>query len=280
VHGLLVSLEKQDQRVLLLSGFTLLGLVGVIDFLTGYEYSFSVFYVLPIALIAWASNQRLGFLASLIGAVIWLIAELMSGRSYAHHSSPIWNTLIRSSLFFTVVILLTKIKMLMQRERELARTDYLTSAVNSRYFKEIAQLEMYRIQRYQRPFTIVYFDLDNFKEVNDQFGHFVGDQVLQTVVSTIKKRIRKTDTIARMGGDEFVLLFPETNDKAAKSLMTDLQDYLLTEIQRNHWSITFSMGVLTCQAAPNSIDELVTMADNLMYSAKSDGKSTIKYATY
>jgi diguanylate cyclase (GGDEF)-like protein len=277
---LLTILEKQDESILLLSGFILIGFVGFVDFLTGYEYSLSAFYVLPIALITWGSSQNLGFVVSFVSAIVWFIAEAASGQPHSHHFAPLWNTLIRSILFCTIVALLTKIKILMQRERELARTDYLTSAVNSRCFREIAQMEMLRIQRHHRSFTIAYLDLDNFKLMNDQFGHFAGDQALQTVVHSIKKRIRRTDTIARLGGDEFVLFFPETDDKAAHLLMADLHHSLSKEMQINSWPITFSIGVLTCQVAPNSVDELVAMADDLMYSAKFTNKNAIKYSTY
>jgi len=280
MNVLLAIFERSNKLILIVIGFILIVIVGFLDFLTGYEYSFSVFYVLPISLITWNSSQQLGFLASFASACIWLTAQISSGQHYSHSFILFWNTVIQFSFFCIIVILLTLVKNLVQRERQLARTDYLTSAVNSRCFNEIANMEIFRLQRYCHPLTIAYFDLDNFKAMNDKFGHSTGDRILQTVVYTIKKRVRKIDTIARLGGDEFALLLPETDDKVARILIIDIQNLLLEEMQKNNWAITFSIGVLTCKFAPSSIDELVTKVDNLMYLAKFDGKNTIKYSIY
>jgi diguanylate cyclase (GGDEF)-like protein len=172
------------------------------------------------------------------------------------------------------------LKSALEREKELARTDYLTGAVNSRLFFELVQMEIDRSQRYEHPFTLVYIDLDNFKAVNDQFGHTTGDLVLRAVVSYAKKYLRKIDVIARLGGDEFALLLPETNQESAGVALTKLQGGLLEEMRQNNWPITFSIGVLTCNVAPLKSDELVKMADELMYSVKRGSKNAIRYSTY
>ena len=95
--------------------------------------------------------------------------------------------MIRFGFFIIITFLLSSLKSLLQREKELARTDYLTAAVNSRYFYEVTQVEADRFQRYQRPFTLAYIDVDDFKTVNDRFGHATGDEVLRILVSSVKK---------------------------------------------------------------------------------------------
>ncbi len=274
------SLEKLNKRTLVFTGFMLIGLIGIVDYLTGYEFAFSIFYIVPIFLITWVTNKQLGVWASVASAITWLIADKISGSVYSHPFIPIWNTIIRLAFFIIITLLLSSLKRSLQREKELARTDYLTSAVNSRYFHELAQTEISRIQRNQRPFTAAYFDLDNFKTMNDQFGHSMGDQALRMVVNSVRDSIRKTDIIARLGGDEFIILFPETDEEAAHAAVTKIQGVLMEEMRQNNWPITFSMGVLTCRVAPHTTDELVKMADELMYLAKSDGKNTAKYSTY
>jgi len=168
----------------------------------------------------------------------------------------------------------------MERERAVARTDYLTGAGNLRFFLELLQKEIDRSLRYQHPFTLVYIDVDNFKTVNDQFGHIIGDEVLRTLVRNITTHVRKTDTVARLGGDEFALLLPETTQESARVAISKLQDGLLKEMQQNKWPITFSVGVLTCRAPPVKAGELVRIADELMYSVKYGGKNAITYSTY
>jgi diguanylate cyclase (GGDEF)-like protein len=127
---------------------------------------------------------------------------------------------------------------------------------------------------------LAYIDLDNFKIMNDQFGHSVGDQVLRTVVSSARKYLRKTDVVARLGGDEFALLMPETDQESARIALSKIQSGLLEEMRQSHWPITFSIGVLTCMATPQTTDALVSLADELMYSVKRNGKNAIKYSSY
>lgn len=280
--NLLAILEKQSKPsyVLVLAGFVLTGLIGVVDFLMGYEMAFSVFYVLPVALVTWLTSRRLGLMTSLAGAFVWLGADVATGHPYSYPLIPIWNTLIRLAFFVIITLLLSALKRTTEREREFARIDNLTGAVNPRFFYDLAQMEIDRFQRYEHPFTLAYIDLDNFKTVNDQFGHPTGDQVLRIVASSARKYLRKTDVIARLGGDEFALLLPETNEESARVALSKIQDGLLEEMRIGNWPITFSIGVLTCSAAPHTTEELVRMADELMYSVKHDSKNSIKYSTY
>ena len=116
--------------------------------------------------------------------------------------------------------------------------------------------------------------------MNDQLGHSIGDEVLRVVVGSAKKNLRKTDVVARLGGDEFALLLPETNQQSARAALSKIQYCLLEDMQNGEWPITVSVGVLTCRSVPKSTDELVKMADELMYSVKRSGKNAIKYSTY
>jgi diguanylate cyclase (GGDEF)-like protein len=168
----------------------------------------------------------------------------------------------------------------LKREREVARLDDLTGAANRRYFFEMAQIELDRSQRYKHPFNIVYIDIDDFKNVNDQWGHEVGDQLLRAVVQLVQRHVRKTDFLARFGGDEFVLLLPETDQAAAQITVSKLRSALLDKMRYYNWPATFSIGVLTCIDVHLGLDELIREADNLMYSVKKNGKNGIAYAVH
>jgi diguanylate cyclase (GGDEF)-like protein len=276
----LEKLEIRSKPFQLSVVFALIGIVGIFDFLTGYELAFSLFYAIPVSLAAWLQGRRLGMFASLLSALVWLGADVVAGHSYSHPFIPVWNTLIRFSFFGIIALLLPALRNAMQRERTLARTDSLTGAVNSRHFFESAQTELDRLQRYRHPFTLAYIDIDNFKAINDQYGHSMGDNVLCAIVSYSQKRLRKIDVIARLGGDEFALLLPETNQEAAQAAVSKLQGGLLEAMRQSGWPITFSIGVLTCTVAPHTNDELVKIADELMYSVKHSNKNAIKYSTY
>jgi diguanylate cyclase (GGDEF)-like protein len=276
----LASLEKRSKPFWTIIGFALIGGVGVLDFLTGYELAFSVFYLIPVSLVTWLTSRRLGILTSLAGAFIWLMADAAAENSYSSPFIYAWNSLIRLSFFVIIVFLLSALRRVLEREKELARTDYLTGAANSRRFYDLVQMEIDRFQRYEHPFTMVYLDLDNFKTVNDRFGYSVGDQVLRTVVGSVRRYLRKTDVVARLGGDEFALLLPETNPESAQVALRKIQTGCLEEMRQNNWPVTFSMGALTCLATPHKTDELLRMTDALMYPVKRNGKNAIKYSIY
>jgi diguanylate cyclase (GGDEF)-like protein len=141
----------------------------------------------------------------------------------------------------------------------------------------MADLELQRARRYRHPLTLLYIDADNFKIVNDQWGHQTGDQVLIRIARILKNHLRGTDITARLGGDEFVVLLPETASEAAQITARKLRTRLLEDLQRAGWPVTFSIGVLTFTTPPYTVDAMVTEADALMYAVKRSGKNAMKY---
>lgn len=270
--------KKRSRLFWAITGFTLIAGVGSVDFLTGYEFSFSLFYLLPISLTTWYVGIRLGFATSVVSAFVWLTADVYSGHLYSNILIPYWNTAIRFGFFLITTLLISALSKALEQEKELARIDNLTGAVNKRFFSELVQMEVDRSQRFKHTFTIAYVDLDNFKKVNDRFGHSEGDKVLVATVKQAKKQLRKTDVLARLGGDEFAFLLPETDEAESRIIIPRIQLSLLEEMSRNHWPVTFSIGVLTCINIQISTDELIKQADDLMYSVKNNGKNSISYS--
>jgi len=168
----------------------------------------------------------------------------------------------------------------LKREQIRSRLDPLTGAGNRRNFMEIAIRELDRAKRYDRRFTVVYLDLDNFKEVNDTHGHDIGDMLLQIVTRILKKNVRSTDTVARLGGDEYALLLPETGTAAAKKAVQKIHAQLLLAMKKNKWPVTFSIGVATFETNPESVEVMIKVVDDLMYSAKNSGKNQVKYEVF
>jgi diguanylate cyclase (GGDEF)-like protein len=274
-------LEKRNKLLILVVGFILIAAIGCLDFLTGYEISFSVFYVLPISLVTWLTSRRWGLIASFASALSWLSADLASGHPYSNHLIPIWNTFIRLTFFIIIASLLSALRNAYEQEHDLAHLDYLTGAMNSRNLYDLARVELDRFQRYKHPFTLAYLDIDNFKIMNDNFGHTSGDQILRLLVSCARKNIRSADSIARVGGDEFILFLPETNQESAQVALTKIHASLLKEMCQHHWPVTFSIGVLSCHTlAPSTTDELIMTVDELMYRVKNEGKNALLYAIY
>ncbi len=277
---MIAFLEKQSKLLKISFGFSSIGIVGLLDLWTGYEIDLSLFYVLPVSFLAWFFIQPMGLAAAAASATVWLWADVASGHLYSLSWVSIWNSLIRLAFFAIIVLLLASLRKAVEQERALARIDSLTGAVNNRFFNELTHSEIGRLQRFGHHFSIAYLDLDNFKIVNDRWGHAAGNDALRTVVNCIQNNIRRTDVIARLGGDEFALLLPETDVEMVRSACEKIQKALLKEMRAKKWPVTFSIGVLTCQMVPPSVDVLVSRADELMYAVKQGSKNDIKYDVY
>lgn len=276
---LLKSLDKIPKTVIPVISVSLVMLLGVIDHLTGYEISFSIFYLLPVALVSWFNKRNYAVIVSILSAATWLWADIISGHTYSHLAIPVWNSIMRLGFFLMTAFSLTAIKKLLEKEQTFARIDFLTGVANSRAFYDYATIEIDRSVRFSRPFTIAYIDIDNFKQVNDMLGHSQGDNLLQSVAKTIKDNTRSIDIVSRLGGDEFAILFPETNEEKAKTALNKVQTELLSIVKNNNWPVTFSIGAVTCYKSCK-LDELVKEADNLMYAVKKSGKNRIEYKIY
>ena len=271
-----------DRSVLfwtLSSGLSVL-VLGVIDFLTGYEISFSLFYLAPVSAASWFAGPKAGILIASLSAITWLMAELASGHTFLSPFINAWNTLIRFGFFLIVTMLLHKLRESYRREQELARTDLLTGVPNSRHFYEVAQTELARARRYGHPFALAFFDLDNFKKVNDRYGHAQGDEVLRVVGGVAQRHLRATDCLARLGGDEFVLLLPDTDQAGAQTAVSKLHAEMLSQMQVHRWPVTFSIGVIIFVEPPESVDAMMQLADQTMYAVKNDSKDGVRFDCY
>jgi len=270
-------LESRSKPFIAICGIALTALLGVADYLTGFELSFAVFYLFPVALVVWFGGRSAAIILSIAGTITWQGANRLAGEQFSNPLVPFWNASTRLVFFLVVVLLITRLKKSLGHEIELARTDFLTGAANPRAFYESAEMEINRSRRYGHPFTVAYFDADNFKTVNDQFGHQVGSQLLVRVVEIVKQNLRITDVIARIGGDEFALLLPETGAEQASTVVHKLQERLRSEMRSSGWPVTFSIGALTCVDPPHTVDEMIKLADGLMYEVKKDGKNAIRH---
>jgi diguanylate cyclase (GGDEF)-like protein len=275
---LIAFIEGWPKTVSIFVGALLIAVIGVLDFLTGYELTFSAFYLLPIFILAWLSGQWGGLGGAIASAAVRTVVDVLGGQPYAHPVYAVWNMGMRLAVFAVVALLIAILRKNVDHERALARVDNLTGAANTRAFLEMLNSEVERSRRYSRTFTVAYFDLDNFKSVNDSFGHAKGDELLQLVVSIVRSHVRLSDVIARLGGDEFALLLPETDQTAARSAITKIQSHILQAMQAGKWPVTVSIGALTHSGGVEDVEELIRKADNLMYAAKLKGKNSVQYS--
>ncbi|MDD2309439.1 MAG: GGDEF domain-containing protein [Desulfuromonadaceae bacterium] len=266
-------LERRGQLFNVVIGLVCAVLIGVVDYLSSNEYMVSFFYLLPIAFVTWFAGKKAGIINSLICAVIWTINS--------HGSSLIaltWNMVSTLGIFCTMAITLSSIHQLFETKDSLSRTDPLTGVMNIRAFSGLVEYEILHLQRRGCPFSIAYLDLDNFKKVNDCHGHKKGNELLKAVVICLAQSLRRTDVVARVGGDEFTIFLPETGPAAVKLVMQKVREQLIETARNQNLTTTFSIGVLTCTHGSCNFDEIISIADKLMYEVKVSGKNNIQYA--
>ena len=162
---------------------------------------------------------------------------------------------------------------------QLAHTDPLTNLANRRYLIEQLEREFARAKRYRRPLSLLYLDLDGFKSINDRYGHLFGDELLRTAALSMRAVLRTTDLLARIGGDEFAVLLPETTVKGAVGVALKLRralDASVAGLGENVPSLSFSAGVSQMRFEDETVDDLLARADQVQYQAKAEGRGQIR----
>ena len=165
-----------------------------------------------------------------------------------------------------------------EREQLASRTDSLTGAFNRRYFFELLEYEFSASRRYSRPLTLVMFDIDLFKQINDTYGHLTGDTVLEKIVSVVKSQLRETDVLSRYGGDEFVILLSSSNEQDALTLLERIRNELIAspfEVTGTKLDLTISVGIASMHTSMEKSDQLVSLVDQALYAAKNAGRNRV-----
>ncbi len=257
----------------------LLGGVALVDYLTGTEIHFFLFYALPIAYISWFFGRRYGFLLVLLSTLVFWTLNIywapVTSLGVAY-----WNLGVRLAFFLLVSQVIGTFNKAYLYLQQWAETDPLTGLKNRRIFFEQLEVAMARCRRAKHPLTLAYLDLDHFKQVNDQLGHGVGDALLTVVAQHMVHSLRKTDLVARLGGDEFAIVLEGNTPEQSEQVLLRLQDQLLAQMKQHQWPVTFSAGAVTFLEIPAEADAMVHEADQLMYGVKRSGRGRLSTAVW
>ncbi len=161
---------------------------------------------------------------------------------------------------------------------KMAATDFLTGLYNRRYFYELSNSEFFRARRYQHPTSMIMLDADNFKMINDTYGHSIGDQVLKNIANLCLQLCRKSDIIGRMGGEELAICCPQTDlvnaVEQAERIRSALETTQVSDGDKGV-SVTLSLGVAQLADSDQHIDDMLCRADKLLYQAKRNGRNQV-----
>jgi diguanylate cyclase (GGDEF)-like protein len=240
--------------------------------LTALYYSLDVLYCLPVIQAAHLnairaqrkSDTHMPTVMGVLVAISWSLAEAAVSWPYYPLNAVAMNIFTRG----VTLTVLARIMANLWKEKAYSRRDALTGLANRLDFFERFEAEQSRSERSGTPYSLLFIDIDNFKMLNDSRGHAVGDQALKSFAEILIKHSRKVDTVSRFGGDEFVLLFPETDDNICQALVARIQ---LAADERFHdqgWPISLSIGSVTETGKRRGTDGLLHQADERMYSIK------------
>ena len=268
--------EGLPHLLVLLLCLALVAGVGALDYVTA-DIVLSIFYAVPVSLAAWTLGHRAGLLLALLATMLWTVADHDGLHQSWASAPPWWNAMVRLSFFALVVFILTALKEALAKEQRLARVDPLTGVANVRQFTEQTEFELNRSTRSGEPLSVAVLDVDDLKSVNDTYGHAAGDAVLAGVAQALKSALRTTDLVARIGGDEFAVLLPDT-DAAAASVAFEKGRTAAASVAHTAQAVTLSVGVVNCPAGRGDVEMLLRQADALMYEVKSAGKNGVRVA--
>lgn len=240
-----------------------LAAVAAVQVLTGWDYV-APLYLLPLALAAWRLGRVPALAWAVITAGLWLAANLTATSATG---SP-WAVLSWLAVFAAFGLLTDALRSQRGVVRELDGTDRLTGVHDGASFRALVELERNRTLRYNRPFTLAYVDVDGLREVNRALGHAAGDAALRLAAAAIRDSIRSVDSLGRVAGDEFALLFPETGQEVADTALRKIRARLTEVMAERALGLTCTIGGVICVGAPESVDELIQRAEGLMYAAK------------
>jgi diguanylate cyclase (GGDEF)-like protein len=254
--------------------------VGYVDYATGYEVSMSLFYVGPVALAAWYAGRWPGIAIAVLSCVAWFAADNFAGHLYSNPAYPYWNALVRLGVFLITGLLLSALRAALQHQQHLASTDSLTGLYGRRAFEERLGHDLALARRRKSAVTLAYFDLDDFKRVNDQHGHAAGDRVLRTTARVLMDSVRVSDTAARLGGDEFALVLPDTDAGGARRAIENVARALREKFTEIHAGVGCSIGAITFLGAEVPPAQAIAAADALMYEVKRQGKGAVAFRAH
>jgi diguanylate cyclase (GGDEF)-like protein len=254
----------------------------VVWFTGGLQSPLLNFYLLPVI----TSALSLGKLATLLEIGLITACYILLGRSSLESSAFSLGgaTVLLSQLApmllvaYITTMLSADIRFGLNKAKLLSETDELTGIYNMRGFYLIMDRAFAQAVRYLRPVSVLMIDSDNLKAVNDQHGHEAGNELLRLIATGIKSQLRSTDVLARYGGDEFVVLLPDTGAVGARDVAERIRESIARtplELRDKNVSITVSVGLASYPDEGHSMDIITKRADEAMYRAKADGRNRV-----
>ena len=269
--------RKMKPRPVALAGIGATAVILALDVATPREFSFSLFYLLPIAFGILLGGRKLGYVNAFLATLAFIAAQLLSGQTYSTPFFLAWAIAIRAASNAIFVYILDILKQVIEEFRELSLLDPLTGAANRRFFEGYLDRTIQRSRRDKQPLTLLALDFDEFKALNDKHGHDRGDEALMGLVRAIQGKIRPDDMLCRMGGDEFALVLYAMDHEKSQEVIARLMDAIHSELKARGIELSLSVGAISFATASGNPAAMLKRADELLYEVKRSGKNSIRH---
>jgi diguanylate cyclase (GGDEF)-like protein len=284
--GRLWSTSKVAASPYFRAGLIMAGFMVLILFrrATGsFGISIGYLYIFLIVIAGLWFGVKGGVVSALVSIAIHLL-EVAAYKHFPHWELASGGLLFRFSAFIFAGFSIGYFSQLEKRHKKQlhyhARYDGLTGCTNYKFTMELAERELARARRYERELTAIIIDIDGFKEINDRYGHLIGNEVLKIFGETLRTSLREVDVVGRYGGDEFLVTLPDTNPQNAQIMLQRIKEKLSqvrvdlpdSDAVRT-LPISFSAGVAASTSHGENINDLLKVADKALYQAKRQGKT-------
>ncbi|PZA05762.1 MULTISPECIES: GGDEF domain-containing protein [unclassified Meiothermus] len=275
----IVTVELVAVVLLLVYNLGNLYYVGLSGELSRMGFSASALWsaiIYPLAFLLLSREKALRvsaayYLAGLLGGVVSVLLHPPSMNVL----NSIAQFYLANLAFLALINVYAQLREHMLTMEQLAHTDHLTRLANRRGLEPLLKQELQKAERYGLPLAVLLADLDHFKEVNDRYGHAIGDQVLREVALRLDHNLRQADTVARWGGEEFLILAPTTDLAQAEQLASRLVEVVRGEPVVGRIPVTISIGV-SCYRVGDDLESLLQRADQALYRAKALGRNRLE----
>jgi len=258
--------------------------VFVFDLMSPLGIAAGTPYGLVVLCTLWVKRVYITYVITVLSVLLTILGFYLSAETTGSMNAVIINRIL------AIIIIVSSAFLVIQRKNAdrkieqlsiLSTTDHLTQVKNRLSFDDEIHSEVERSKRYKRPFSLALIDIDNFKKVNDNYGHAQGDYVIKRICNEITVSIRQSDSLYRIGGDEFAIILVETNIDKARIISENIRKQILKTVVVGSDKITVSIGISSFDYNNDKEDEekLFKRADNALYESKNHGRNRVSVIT-
>jgi len=258
-------------------GLLLSALICFADFRGDPSVPFLMVYFIPVLWMSWTVSWWAAMAIACLNGLAWIALTIFVRSKGGPSWPPIWDG-FRGVMYLGVSCMLCIFQRLVELEKKLATEDPLTGLGNRRAFFAGARREISHARRHRQPLTVALVDVDDFKQINDRWGHLQGDKVLLWIGKTLRSQLRSEDILARVGGDELAILLSDGTAQSARVVMEKIHDSIQKSVYELGVSVSVSIGVATFHPVPETVEDMLQAADRQMYRVKQKGKNNLEYA--